>query len=112
MRARAKAAFPQFANQIDAGMTIRDIADPYISTYAQTLEVPETQVTLKDSGDPEGAERRPGRTGRRRPRCRCGSSSASSRTTRATTRPSRRRTTRSPRSNKIGKDFGFVGASA
>jgi hypothetical protein len=48
MRARAKAAFPQFANQIDAGMTVRDIADPYISTYAQTLEVPETQVTLKD----------------------------------------------------------------
>jgi len=49
MRARAKAAFPQFADQIDAGMTVRDIADPYISTYAQTLEVPETQVTLKDS---------------------------------------------------------------
>lgn len=46
---RAKAAYPQFANQLDAGMTIRDIADPYISTYAQTLEVPETSVTLKDS---------------------------------------------------------------
>lgn len=49
MRARAKAAFPQFAQQIDAGMTIRDIADPYIATYAQTLEVPETDVTLRDS---------------------------------------------------------------
>jgi len=49
IRARAKAAYPQFANQIDAGMTIRDIADPYISTYAQTLEVPETQVTLNDT---------------------------------------------------------------
>jgi hypothetical protein len=49
IRARAKAAFPQFAQQIDAGMTVRDIADPYISTYAQTLEIPETDVTLKDS---------------------------------------------------------------
>lgn len=49
IRARAKAAFPQFSDQIDAGMTVRDIADPYISTYAQTLEVPETSVTLNDS---------------------------------------------------------------
>jgi hypothetical protein len=49
MKARAKAAYPQFAAQLDAGMTIRDIADPYISTYAQTLEVPETQVTLNDT---------------------------------------------------------------
>jgi len=49
MQARAKAAFPQFAAQIDAGMTVRDIADPYISTYAKTLEVPETNVDLNDS---------------------------------------------------------------
>lgn len=49
MRARAKAAYPQFANQIDAGQTLRDIADPYIAQMAQTLEIPETQVTLKDS---------------------------------------------------------------
>lgn len=49
MRSRAKAAFPQFANQIDAGMTVRDIADPYISTYAKTLEVPETDVKLQDT---------------------------------------------------------------
>ena len=36
MRARAKAAFPQFAEQIDSGLSIRDIADPYISTMANT----------------------------------------------------------------------------
>jgi hypothetical protein len=48
MRARAKAQYPQFAAQIDAGQTIRDIADPYIAQYAQTLEVPETEVTLND----------------------------------------------------------------
>lgn len=48
MRARAKAAFPQFADQLDGGMTLRDIADPYISTMANTLEVSETQIPLDD----------------------------------------------------------------
>jgi hypothetical protein len=48
MRARAKATYPNLAAQLDAGMTVKDIADPYISTYAQTLEIPETQVTLND----------------------------------------------------------------
>lgn len=48
MRARAKAAFPQLAKQIDAGMTVRDVADPYIASYAQTLEVAESAVKLND----------------------------------------------------------------
>jgi hypothetical protein len=48
LRARAKAAFPQFADQIDTGMTVRDIADPYISTMANTLEVSETELDLND----------------------------------------------------------------
>ena len=48
VKARAKAQFPHLANQIDGGMTVRDIADPYIASYAQTLEVPETAVTMKD----------------------------------------------------------------
>jgi hypothetical protein len=48
MRARAKATFPHLAAQIDSGMTVREIADPYIATYAQTLEVPETGVQLSD----------------------------------------------------------------
>lgn len=48
-RARAKAAYPQFADQIDAGMTIRDVADPYISTMANTLEISETQINLDDT---------------------------------------------------------------
>lgn len=63
MRARAKATYPQFANQIDAGMTVRDIADPYISTMASTLELDANTVTLKDPSiqkalsqrDPTGA---------------------------------------------------------
>lgn len=49
MQARATAAYPQFADQFKSGMTLKDIADPYISTMATTLEVPETQITLKDS---------------------------------------------------------------
>lgn len=48
MRARAVAAYPQFAAQIDAGQTLSQIADPYMATYAKTLEVPQTQVTLDD----------------------------------------------------------------
>jgi hypothetical protein len=46
IRARAKAAFPQFADQLDAGLTVRDIADPYISTMANTLEAAETSIAL------------------------------------------------------------------
>jgi hypothetical protein len=47
-RNRAKLAYPQFAAQFDAGQTLRDIADPYIGQMAQTLEIPETQVDLND----------------------------------------------------------------
>jgi hypothetical protein len=48
IKARAKATYTHLASQIDAGMTVRDIADPFIATYAQTLEVPETSVNLSD----------------------------------------------------------------
>lgn len=48
MRARAKANYPQFAQQIDAGMTVRDIADPWIATMAKTLEISESQLGLDD----------------------------------------------------------------
>lgn len=46
MKARAKAAFPHLATQIDAGMTVQQIADPYMATYAKTLELPQSTVTL------------------------------------------------------------------
>jgi hypothetical protein len=48
MRARAKAQYAHFAEQIDAGYTVRDIADPYISTMANTLEMSETDIDLSD----------------------------------------------------------------
>jgi hypothetical protein len=44
MKSRAKAQYAHLADQIDAGMTVRDIADPYIASYAQTLEVAETTI--------------------------------------------------------------------
>lgn len=46
IRNQAKATFPQFAQQIDQGMTVRDIADPWISTMAKTLEVSDSTVDL------------------------------------------------------------------
>lgn len=48
VKARAKAQYAHLASQIDAGMTVRDIADPYIASYAQVLEVPETGINLTD----------------------------------------------------------------
>lgn len=48
MRARAKATYPQFSEQIDSGLTVRDIADPYISTMANTLEIGQTEIELSD----------------------------------------------------------------
>lgn len=44
MRARAKAQYPHLAGQIDAGMTVRDVADPYLSTMAATLELDEGAI--------------------------------------------------------------------
>lgn len=47
-RNQAKAAYPQFVSQIDQGMTLSQIADPYMATYAKTLEVPQSSVSLQD----------------------------------------------------------------
>lgn len=48
LRARAKAAFPHLAAQIDSGMTVRDVADPYIANMAKTLELDEAAIKLAD----------------------------------------------------------------
>jgi hypothetical protein len=47
--AAAKSRFPALAAQIDAGQTVRQIADPYIQAKAQLLEVPPDTVTLQDA---------------------------------------------------------------
>jgi len=56
--AAAKSRFPSLAAQIDAGMTVRQIADPYIQTTAQLLEVAPDTVTLQDSLVKQGLSQR------------------------------------------------------
>lgn len=46
-RAQAKATFPTLAKEIDSGLTVRQIADPYIQIAADTLDLnPETMSLL------------------------------------------------------------------
>lgn len=47
--AAAKSRYPALAAQIDAGHTVRQVADPYIQAKAQLLEVPPDTVTLQDA---------------------------------------------------------------
>jgi hypothetical protein len=111
MRARAKAAFPQFAAQIDAGMTIRDIADPYISTYAQTLEVPETQVTLNDTYIKKALSQT-GQDGTTRASMPLWQFQRQLKDDPRYDRTQQAKDDAFTTLNKIGKDWGFVGASA
>lgn len=48
VRESAKSMYPSYASQIDAGMTIKDIASPYIQMMGQTLEIPDTDITVFD----------------------------------------------------------------
>lgn len=44
----AKAQFPQWTKQIDAGQTVADIANPYMSSMSQILELPSGSINLFD----------------------------------------------------------------
>lgn len=46
IRQAAMGAYPGFADQIAAGATVRDLAQPYIQTVAQELGLPETEVDV------------------------------------------------------------------
>lgn len=48
VRDHAKSMYPSYAQQIDGGMTMKDIATPYMQQMAQTLEIPDTDITLDD----------------------------------------------------------------
>lgn len=48
IREQAKTAYPSYAEQIDGGSTMQDVADPYIQEMAQTLELPDTDIDLND----------------------------------------------------------------
>lgn len=49
IRVMAKALFPQWAKQLDAGQTTADIASPYMSSMAQILELPAGSINLFDN---------------------------------------------------------------
>lgn len=49
IRAMAKQEYGAFADQIDAGRTVMEIADPYIQKYADLLELNPADVSLKDA---------------------------------------------------------------
>jgi hypothetical protein len=48
VRDHAKSMYPAYAQQIDAGQTLKDIASPYTQMMAQTLEIPDTDITVFD----------------------------------------------------------------
>lgn len=49
IRAQAKALYPQFAKQIDAGQTVADIASPYIQSMQNILEIPGGSISVQDA---------------------------------------------------------------
>jgi len=46
---KAKASFPQWTKQIEAGQSVADIASPYMQSMAQILELPAGSVNLFDT---------------------------------------------------------------
>lgn len=46
IRKHAKAAFPQWSKQIDAGQSVSDMASPYMQSMAQILELPPGSINL------------------------------------------------------------------
>jgi hypothetical protein len=48
MKTAAKAMFPGLSSQIDAGLTVEDIASPYKQTMSNLLEVDPGTITLND----------------------------------------------------------------
>lgn len=49
VRSLAKQQYAAFADQIDAGRTVMEIADPYVQKYADLLELNPADVSLKDA---------------------------------------------------------------
>lgn len=48
IRGVAMGAYPGFADQIEAGQSMRQIAEPYVQALAKTLEVPDTSIDMFD----------------------------------------------------------------
>ena len=43
-----KPMYPQFANELDNGLTLEDIASPYLDTASKMLEIPPQQISLNE----------------------------------------------------------------
>lgn len=48
IRRQAKAMYPQFSKQIDAGQTVAEIASPYLQSMQNILEVPVGGISIQD----------------------------------------------------------------
>jgi hypothetical protein len=48
-RQQAKSRYPNLGEQLDSGMTVKDVASPYVAQMAQTLELDENAIDLSDS---------------------------------------------------------------
>jgi len=48
IRKQAKALFPNWSKQIDAGQSVADLANPYLTTMSQILELPGGSINLFD----------------------------------------------------------------
>lgn len=48
LREQAKSSYPGYASQIDAGQTMQDIANPYMQTMSQELQIPTSGINLQD----------------------------------------------------------------
>ena len=49
IKSLSKGAFPAWSNQIDAGLTMKQIAAPYISAYSNILGVDAAGITMSDN---------------------------------------------------------------
>jgi hypothetical protein len=45
----ARSKYPEMQTYLDQGMTVRDVAEPYLQSYAQLLEVAPDAVQLTDA---------------------------------------------------------------
>lgn len=46
LKTYAKSKYPGFYNEIESGMTVRDIAKPYVESQAKLLEIPHTSIDI------------------------------------------------------------------
>lgn len=48
IKAMAASTYAPWADKINAGQSVKDLANPYIQSMSNTLEIPETEISLQD----------------------------------------------------------------